>query len=60
VLGALTKDMGFAGALIGKIKVNEFATCVAVDSSIAQQVLRKLSSGRVKGNSVKVRVLDGE
>jgi len=33
---------------------------VAVDSSIAQQVLRKLSSGRVKGNSVKVRMLDGE
>ncbi len=57
VLGALTKDMGFAGALIGKINVNEFSTYVAVDRSIAQQALQALNAGRVKGKSVKVRAL---
>jgi ATP-independent RNA helicase DbpA len=57
VLGALTKDMGFAGAMIGKISVNEFSTYVAVERDIAPQVLRKLSAGKVKGRSVKVRML---
>ena len=58
VLGALTKDMGFAGAQIGKINVNEFSTYVAVDRQIAQQVLRKLDAGKVKGKTVKVRLLE--
>jgi ATP-independent RNA helicase DbpA len=43
VLGALTKDMGFAGTQIGKINVNEFSTYVAVDRQIAAEALRKLS-----------------
>jgi ATP-independent RNA helicase DbpA len=58
VLGALTKDMGFAGTDIGKINVNEFSTYVAVAAGIAQQAERQLSAGRVKGKSVKVRLLD--
>ena len=58
VMGALTKDMGFAGAQIGKINVNEFSTYVAVERGIAQDVLRKLSAGKVKGKSVKLRMLD--
>ena len=58
VLGALTKDLGFAGAQIGKIHVNEFATYVAVQADIAPQVLQRLSAGKVKGRSVKVRLLD--
>jgi ATP-dependent RNA helicase DbpA len=57
VLGALTKDMGFAAAHIGKINVNDFSTYVAVERTLAQQVLRKLQAGRVKGKSVKVRLL---
>ena len=59
VLGALTKDLGFAGAQIGKINVNEFSTYVAVERGIAQEVLRKLGSAKVKGRSVKVRMLEG-
>ena len=59
VLGALTKDMGFAGEQIGKISINEFSTYVAVDRQVAQQALRKLSAGRVKGKSVRVRLLEG-
>ncbi len=58
VLGALTKDLGFAGTQIGKINVNEFSTYVAVERSIAAQVLRKLSAGKVKGRSVKLRLLE--
>ena len=57
VLGALTKDAGFASAQIGKINVNEFATYVAVDRQIAPQALQKLNAGKVKGKSVKVRTL---
>jgi ATP-dependent RNA helicase DbpA len=57
VLGALTKDMGFAGAQIGKIVVNEFATYVAVESGIAQEACSRLLAGKVKGRSVKVRLL---
>jgi ATP-independent RNA helicase DbpA len=59
VLGALTKDLGFAGAQVGKINVNEFSTYVAVERGIAQEVLRKLSSAKVKGRSVKLRLLEG-
>ena len=58
VLGALTKDMGFAGTQIGKINVNEFATYVAVESGIANQALKLLLAGKVKGRSVKVRLLE--
>ena len=59
VLGALTKDLGFAGAQIGKINVNEFSTYVAVAREIAPEVLRKLAGAKVKGRSVKVRMLEG-
>jgi ATP-independent RNA helicase DbpA len=58
VLGALTKDLGFASVQIGKINVNEFSTYVAVDASIAAQAERKLNAGKVKGKSVKVRLLE--
>ena len=57
VLGALTKDMGFAGAQIGKISINEWSTYIAVERAIAADVLRRLNAGKVKGRSVKVRML---
>lgn len=57
VLGALTKDLGFEGAKIGKINVNEFSTYVAVDRDIAAKALKGLQGGKVKGKSVKVRAL---
>jgi len=57
VLGALTKDLGFEGSQIGKISVNEFSTYVAVERSVADQALRGLNAGKVKGRSVKVRRL---
>ncbi|MFM8766236.1 MAG: DbpA RNA binding domain-containing protein, partial [Rubrivivax sp.] len=57
VLGALTKDMGFAGAQIGKISINEWSTYIAVERAIAPEALRRLNAGKVKGRSVKVRML---
>lgn len=58
VLGALTGEAGFTREQVGKISINEFSTYVAVDRRIASEALHKLSTGRVKGRSVKVRLLD--
>ena len=57
VLGALTGDAGFSKEQVGKINVNEFSTYVAVDAKIAKEVAKRLSEGRIKGKSVKVRLL---
>jgi len=38
--------------------VNEFSTYVAVERGIAHEALRRLNTGRVKGKSVKVRLLE--
>jgi len=59
VLGALTKDLGYAAAQIGKINVNEFSTYVAVERGVAREILKKLSAAKVKGRAVKVRMLEG-
>jgi DbpA RNA binding domain len=58
VLGALTKDQAFAGTQIGKINVDELSTCVAAEAGIASEALRRLGSGKMKGRSVKVRLLE--
>jgi len=58
VLGALTADLGYTREQVGKINVNEWSTYVAVDRDIAQQAANRLNAGRIKGKSVKVRVLE--
>ena len=58
VLGALTGDAGFAKEQVGKINVNEFSTYVAVSRDIAREAVDRLSAGRVKGKTVKVRLLE--
>ena len=58
VLGALTGDAGFTKEQVGKISVNEFSTYVAVERSIAREAVKRLSAGRVKGKTVKVRLLE--
>ena len=57
VLGALTGDMGFSREQVGKINVNEFSTYVAVERGIAERVVSCLNAGRVKGKSVKARLV---
>src|SRR5450830_1162776 len=57
VLGALTADAGYAREQIGKINVTEFTTFVAVNRDIAKEAMNKLNAGKVKGKSVRVRLL---
>ena len=57
VMGAMCADFGYAKEQIGKISVNDFSTYVAVDRRIAAQACAKLNNGRVKGKSVRARVL---
>jgi len=58
VLGALTGEAGFTSAQVGKITVTETTTYVAVDRRIAHEAQRRLAEGKVKGKSVKVRILE--
>ena len=58
VLGALTADLGYTREQVGKINVNEWSTYVAVNRDIAQQAASRLNAGRIKGKSVKVRMLE--
>ena len=60
VLGALTGDCGYTREQVGKINVNDFSTYVAVDRAIAAQAAARLNSGRVKGKSVKARLIEDE
>ena len=60
VLGAMTGEAGFNADQIGKINVNEFSTYVAVDRAIAATAVERLAKGRIKGKSVRVRLLDDE
>jgi ATP-independent RNA helicase DbpA len=60
VLGALTNTEGGAAYTreqIGKIQVTDFCTFVAVERTLAQAACAKLNAGKVKGKSVKVRVI---
>ena len=57
VLGALTGEAGFTREQVGKINVTEFSTFVAVQRGIAHEAMRKLNAGKVKGKSVKVRLM---
>ncbi|OGB28579.1 MAG: ATP-dependent RNA helicase DbpA [Burkholderiales bacterium RIFCSPLOWO2_12_FULL_61_40] len=60
VLGALTGAEGgpaYTREQIGKIQVTEFCTFVAVQRSLANAACAKLNAGKIKGKSVKVRVM---
>jgi ATP-independent RNA helicase DbpA len=58
VLGALTGEAGFTREQVGKISVTDMSTYVAVVRSIAREAVRRLSAGKVKGKTVKVRALE--
>jgi ATP-independent RNA helicase DbpA len=60
VLGALTSEEGGAAYTreqIGKIQVTEFCTFVAVSRDMAHAACAKLNAGRVKGKSVRARLM---
>jgi len=58
VLGALTGEAGFAREQVGKITVTDQSTYVAVVRDIAREAVQKLSVGKIKGKTVKVRALE--
>ncbi len=55
ILGALTGENGIAGSDVGKINLFDNAAYVAVNRSVAQDALRKLEQGKLKGRSFHVR-----
>ncbi|STA45254.1 ATP-independent RNA helicase dbpA [Cedecea davisae] len=57
ILGALTGEMGLEGADIGKIDVHPVHVYVAVRQSVARHAWKQLQQGKIKGKSVKVRLL---
>ncbi|MNT28285.1 ATP-dependent RNA helicase DbpA [compost metagenome] len=57
ILGALTGDAGIPGAQVGKIAIFDFQAYVAVDRTVAMQALQRLNDGKIKGRSLRVRIL---
>ncbi|MEY4662543.1 MAG: ATP-dependent helicase DbpA [Pseudomonadota bacterium] len=57
VMGALAGECGLTREQVGKINVNEFSTYVAVQAELAKKVEAQLSRGKIKGKTVKVRLI---
>ena len=58
LLGAITGDAGFSANIVGKIDVLDRQTYVAVEQDMANQVLKRLSAGTIKGRKCKIRKLE--
>ena len=59
ILGALTGANGIAGTQVGKINIFDNRSYVAVQQSVVKQALGKLTDGKLKGRSFRVRLLKG-
>jgi len=59
ILGALTGQNGIAGKQVGKIHIFDNCAYVAVNRDAAKPALRKLSEGKLKGRSFRVRRISG-
>ncbi|OIN07635.1 ATP-dependent RNA helicase DbpA [Oceanisphaera psychrotolerans] len=57
ILGALTGEAGIAGAQVGKINISEMQSYVAVHRDVAKQALKHLQQGKIKGRTVKARLI---
>jgi len=57
ILGALTGENGIAGNQVGKIHVADNWAYVAVSRDVAKSALKKLSEGKLKGRSFRVRLI---
>ncbi|GGI78822.1 ATP-dependent RNA helicase DbpA [Shewanella gelidii] len=51
IVGALTGERGIDGNQIGKIKVTDFRSYVAVERHVARKALNKIVKGKLKGRS---------
>ena len=59
ILGALTGSNGISGKEVGKITVFDHCAYVAVNRSAAKPALKKISEGKLKGRSFRVRRIRG-
>mgnify|MGYP001075418702 CR=1 FL=1 len=57
ILGALTGDAGIPGDQVGKIALFDYQALVAVQRDVARQALKRLSEGKIKGRTLRVRLL---
>ena len=57
ILGALTKDAGLAGDMIGKITVTAVHSYVAIQQSQADKAYQYFQNGKLKGRKVHVKRL---
>jgi ATP-independent RNA helicase DbpA len=57
ILGALTANPLITGEQIGKIKITDMRSYVAVERAIAKLALKHLSSEKLKGKNVRARIL---
>jgi ATP-independent RNA helicase DbpA len=59
ILGALTGANGIAGTQVGKINIFDNRSYVAVRQNAVKQALGKLTDGKLKGRSFRVRLIKG-
>ena len=57
ILGALTRNQDIAGKQVGKITIGDQWSYVAVERSVANAALKKLTDGKLKGRSFRIRLL---
>ncbi len=57
ILGALTGIGGLTGKQVGKIAIFDHQAFVAVERLLARETQQNLEAGKIKGRSLKVRVL---
>jgi ATP-independent RNA helicase DbpA len=57
ILGALTGKNGITGKQVGKIHIFDNRAYVAVSQNVSKAALRKLSDGKLKGRSFRVRII---
>ncbi|WP_067098655.1 ATP-dependent RNA helicase DbpA [Marinomonas gallaica] len=57
ILGALTAGLGLEKSAVGKIDIFDFQAYVAVEKGQARQIVKSLSDKKIKGRTIKSRVL---
>ena len=57
ILGALTGDAGLTSTQIGKIDIFDIASYIAIDRMALRKVLDYFANGKIKGRSVRARMI---
>ena len=57
ILGSLTKNMGLTMEQVGKITIHDFVSFVAIDRTIAPQLIQRWHAETIKGKTRKMRLL---